>query len=76
MEECNYLRQQGVQTLSDFENYLSSVEEKLEEGESSINQKQQRLKELQHLMEDVKLYLNLKPVYDEMIKGKYRFAKA
>ena len=76
MEECNYLRQQGVQTLSDFENYLSSVEEKLEEGESSINQKQQRLKELQHLMEDVKLYLNLKPVYDEMKKGKYRFAKA
>lgn len=76
MEECNYLRQQGVQTLSDFENYLSSVEEKLEEGKSSINQKQQRLKEVQQLMEDAKLYLDLKPVYDEMKKGKYRFAKA
>lgn len=76
MEECNYLRQQGVQTLSDFENYLSSVEEKLEEGKSSINQKQQRLKELQQLMEDAKLYLDLKPVYDEMKKGKYCFAKA
>lgn len=40
MEECNYLRRQGVQTLSDFEKYLSSVEEKLEEGKSSMNQKQ------------------------------------
>ena len=76
MEECNYLRQQGVQTLSDFENYLSSVEEKLEEGKSSINQKQQRLKEVQQLMEDAKLYLDLKPVYDEMKKEKYRFTKA
>lgn len=76
MEECNYLRQQGVQTLSDFENYLSSVEEKLEEGKSSINQKQQRLKELQQLMEDAKLYSDLKPVYDEMKKRKYCFAKA
>lgn len=76
MEECNYLRQQGVQTLSDFENYLSSVEEKLEEGKSSINQKQRRLKELQQLMEDAKLYSELKPVYDEMKKGKYRFVKA
>jgi len=41
-----------------------------------MNQKQQRLKELQQLMEDAKLYSDLKPVYDEMKKGKYRFAKA
>ena len=47
MEECNYLQQQGVQTLIDFEKYLFSVDEKLEASKSSMNLKQQPLKELQ-----------------------------
>lgn len=76
MEECSYLKQRGVLILSDFEKYLSSVGEKVESRKSSINQKQTRLKELQQLMEDAKSYTELKPVFDEMKKEKYRFAKA
>lgn len=40
MDECNYLKQRGVLTLSDFEKYLSSVSEKVESSKSSMNQKQ------------------------------------
>jgi hypothetical protein len=76
MDECNYLKQRGVLTLSDFEKYLSSVSEKVESSKSSMNQKQARLKELQQLMEDAKTYAELKPVFDEMKKEKYRFTKA
>ena len=76
MDECNYLKQRGVLTLSDFEKYLSSVDEKVEISKSSMNQKQQRLKELQQLMEDAKTYTELKPVFDVMKKEKYRFPKA
>ena len=76
MDECNYLKQRGVLTLSDFENSLSSVDEKVEARKSSMNQKQIRLKELQQLMEDAKTYVELKPVFDEMKKEKYRFTKA
>lgn len=39
MDECNYLKQRGVLTLSDFERYLSSVGEKVEASKSSMNQK-------------------------------------
>ncbi len=76
MDECNYLRQRGVLTLSDFEKYLSSVDEKVEASKSSMNQKQQRLKELQQLIEYATTYSELKPVADELKKEKYRFTKA
>ena len=76
MDECNYLKQRGVLTLSDFEKYLSSVDEKVETSKSSMNQKQTRLKELQQLIEDAKTYTELKPVFDELKKEKYRFTKA
>lgn len=76
MDECNYLKQRGVLTLSDFEKYLSSVDEKVEASKSSMNHKQIRLKELQQLMEDAKTYTELKPVFDELKKEKYRFTKA
>lgn len=76
MNECDYLKQRGVLTLSDFENHLSSVDEKVEARKSSMNQKQTRLKELQQLMEDAKTYAALKPVLDEMKKEKYRFTRA
>lgn len=75
MDECNYLKQRGMLTLSDFEKYLSSVSEKVEDRKSSMNQKQTRLKELQQLMEDARTYTELKPVFDEMKKEKYRFTK-
>ena len=75
MDECNYLKQRGMLTLSDFEKYLSSVSEKVEARKSSMNQKQTRLKELQQLMEDARTYTELKPVFDEMKKEKYRFTK-
>ena len=76
MDECNYLKQRGVLTLSDFEKYLSFVDEKVEASKSSMNQKQTRLKELQQLMEDAKTFSELKPVVDELKKEKYRFTKA
>lgn len=63
-------------TLSDFERYLSSAGEKVEASKFSMNQKQQRMKELQQLMEDAKVYRELKPGLDELKKEKYRFAKA
>ncbi|MBR5485181.1 MAG: MobA/MobL family protein [Oscillospiraceae bacterium] len=76
MNECNYLKQQGVLTLNDFEKYLSSVSEKVESNKSSMKQKQERLKELHQLIEDAKTYNELKPIADELKKEKYRFAKA
>ena len=76
VEECKYLNQRGLQTLSDFENYLSSVGDQVESSKSFMNQKQTQLKELQQLMEDAKTYAELKPVVDEMKKEKYRFTKA
>lgn len=76
MGECNYLKQRGVITLNDFEQYLSSIDEKVEASKSSMNQKQTRLKELQQLMEDAKTFSELKPIADELKKEKYRFTKA
>lgn len=76
MEECNYLKQRGGLTLSDFEKYLSSVSEKVETSKFSMNQKQQRMEELRQLIEDAKVYRELKPVLDELKKEKYRFTKA
>lgn len=60
MDECNYLKQRGVLTLSDFEKYLSSVDEKVEASKSSMNQKQTRLKEIQQLMEEKNTNQNTK----------------
>ena len=76
MDECNYLKQRGVLTLNDFEQYLSSVDEKVEASKFSLNQKQTRLKDLQQLIEDATTYFELKPVADELKKEKYRFTKA
>lgn len=76
MEECSYLQEKGVLTLSDFENHISSVDEKLEAKRASMNQKQARLKELQQLMEDAGTYAELKLIADELKKEKYRFSKA
>ena len=76
MNECDYLKQRGVLTLSDFEKHLSSVGETVESRKSSMHWKQTRLKELQQLMEDAKTYAALKPVLDEMKKEKYRFTRA
>ena len=76
MNECDYLKQRGILTLSDFEKHLSSVSENVESRKSSMHQKQIRLKELQQLMEDAKTYAALKSIFDEMKKEKYRFIKA
>lgn len=76
MDECNYLKQRGVLTLSDFEKYLSSVSEKVDASKSSMSEKELRLKELQQLMDEAKTYEELKPVINELKKDKYRFTKA
>lgn len=76
MDECAYLKQRNVLTLSDFESYLSSVDEKVETQKFSMNQKQQRMKELRQMIENAKVYTELKPVFEELKSGKYRFTKA
>lgn len=76
MNECDYLKQRGVLTLSDFEKHLSSVSDTVESRKASMHRKQTRLKELQQLMEDAKTHAALKPVLDEMKKEKYRFTRA
>ena len=76
MDECNYLKQRRVLTLSDFEKYLSSVSEKVDASKSSMSEKEQRLKELQQLMDEAKTYEELLPVINELKKDKYRFTKA
>lgn len=76
MEECNYLKAQGIFTLHDFEGHISSVSEKLDMKKNAMNEKQQRLKELQQLMEDAKSYKELKPIFMELKEEKYRFSKA
>ena len=68
MDECNYLKQRGVLTLSDFEKYLSSVDEKVEASKFSMKRKQTRMKELQQLMEDAQIYTELKLDFDELKK--------
>lgn len=75
MDECAYLKQRNVLTLSDFESYLSSVDEKWK-TEIIYEQKQQRMKELRQMIENAKVYTELKPVAEELKTGKYRFAKA
>ncbi len=76
MEECEFLKAKGVYTLSDFESYLSSVDEKVESCKGSMSEKRERMKALQQLIETAKTYQAMKPVFDEMQKPKYKFAKA
>ena len=48
----------------------------MDTSKSSMNTHQTRLNELHQLIDDAKTYTELKPVFDELKKEKYRFTKA
>lgn len=75
-EECNYLKAHELFTLTDFENYLSSVSNKMDEKKETMDKLQASMKELRNLIDLSETYNDLKPVADELKKDKYRFTKA
>ncbi len=76
MEECNYLKQHGIYTLTDFEYLLASVNEKIDGKKGSMNSMRNRMKELQQFIDYARTFNELKPVFEELQKPKYKFAKA
>ena len=74
-EECNYLKAHELFTLTDFENYLSSVSNKMDEKKETMDKLQASMKELRNLIDLAETYNELKPVADELKKDKYRFTK-
>ena len=43
-DECNYLKERNIYTLSEFESYISSLSENISSSVSSINGKRRKLK--------------------------------
>lgn len=75
-EECNYLREREIYTLSEFEAHISSLNKKISSSVSVMNEKKEKAKRLKQLTEQAQIYMELKPVADEMKKEKYKFKKA
>lgn len=75
-EECNYLLRRNISTLSEFENYILSLNDQIGSSVSSMNEKKEKIKELQQLIEQAKVYKELKPIAEELKKEQYRFKKA
>lgn len=75
-EECNYLLRRNISTLSEFENYILSLNDQIGSSVSSMNEKKEKIKELQQLIEQAKVYKELKPIAEELKKERYRFKKA
>lgn len=74
-DECNYLLRRNINTLSEFENYIFFLNEKISTSVSSMNEKKEEMKKLQQLIEQAKVYQELKPIADELKKEKYKFKK-
>lgn len=62
--------------MSEFENHILSLNNQIGSSVSSMNEKKEKIKELQQLIEQAKVYKELKPIADEMKKEKYRFKKS
>lgn len=75
-EECNYLLRRNISTLSEFENYILSLNDQIGSSVSSMNEKKEKIKELQQLIEQAKVYKELKTIAEELKKEQYRFKKA
>ena len=75
-EECNYLLRRNISTLSEFENYILSLNDQIGSSVSSMNEKKEKITELQQLIEQAKVYKELKPIAEELKKEQYRFKKA
>ena len=76
VDEVEYLKKHEIYTLSEFEQYLSTMEDQVGSSTTDMKSKQERMKELRSLLDMAEEYKTLKPVFDEMQKDKYRFKKA
>lgn len=75
VDEVEYLKKHEIYTLSEFEQYLSTMEEQIDSLNTDMKSKQERMKELRSLLDMAEEYKTLKPVFEEMQKDKYRFKK-
>ena len=64
-QAVNYLAEKGIATLAELDASLSSVSEKSDAIRSGMKAAEQRMKELQKLIEQGKNYLAYKPIHDE-----------
>ena len=64
-QAVNYLTDKGIATLAELDAVLSSVSEKSDAIRSGTKAAEQRMKELQKLIENGKNYLAYKPIHDE-----------
>ncbi|BDE85860.1 hypothetical protein CE91St42_03180 [Oscillospiraceae bacterium] len=64
-QAVNYLAYKGIATLAELDASLSSVSEKSDAIRSGMKAAEQRMKELQKLIEQGKNYLTYKPIHDE-----------
>ncbi|MFR2486152.1 MAG: MobQ family relaxase [Hungatella sp.] len=64
-QAVNYLADKGSATLAELDASLSSVSEKSDAIRSGMKAAEQRMKELQKLIEQGKNYLAYKPIHDE-----------
>ena len=63
------------QFLEDFENYMKSYQEKSSAMTAALRAKSDRMKELEELIRFAESFNELKPVYDELNKIKFRKAR-
>ena len=58
------------------DSYILSLNDQIGSSVSSMNEKKEKIKELQQLIEQAKVYKELKPIAEELKKEQYRFKKA
>lgn len=75
-DKCNYLLRRNISTLSELENHILSLNDQIGCSVFSMNEKKGKIRELQQLIEQAKVYRELKPIAEELKKVKYRFKKA
>ena len=69
------LQERSIFTLEDFENYMKSYQEKSSAMTAALRAKSDRMKELEELIRFAESFNELKPVYDELNKIKFRKAR-
>lgn len=69
------LQERSIFTLADFENYMKSYQEKSSAMTAALRAKSDRMKELEELIRFAESFNELKPVYDELNKIKFKKAQ-
>ena len=75
-QTVNYLSEHGISTLDELDAALSSVSGQADAIRVGMKAAEQRMKELQKLIENGRNYTKYKPVHDQLKKLKNGFAKA